>query len=231
MNFSRIWLINIVLALFAVFFGIKAYRVWFEGETTALEEMQPVERTKPQPKKKIVKKRIPPESDYAAVVEKNLFSQDRANLKQKESAKESGGQQVKVSLKEIILYGVVIMDDYQAALISDLRQRQGRDRKHPPRRTPKAADRRTKWVRVHDTMGDFRVTDIKKDRILLAEGAKEYEILLYDQNKQKRRVAVKKDAKPTVISTAGKSRAPRPKAPTKKRPTRDRRPVKVNTKR
>ncbi|OEU53874.1 MAG: hypothetical protein BA861_12005 [Desulfobacterales bacterium S3730MH5] len=228
MNFSRIWLINIVLALFAVCFGIKAYRVWFEGETTALE-MQAVERTKPQPKKKIVKKRIPPESDYAAVVEKNLFSLDRTNLKQEEFAKESSGQQVKVSLKEIILYGVVIMDDYQAALISDLRQ--GRDRKRTPRRTPKAADRRTQWVRVDDTMGDFRVTDIKKDRILLAEGAKEYEILLYDQNKQKRRVAVKKDAKPTVISTAGKSRAPRPKAPTKKRPTRDRRPVKVNTKR
>jgi len=61
---SKIWLINILLAVCVSFFGIKAYGVW-SGEKKAALEMQPVETRKAKPvrksKKRISKKVAPPE--------------------------------------------------------------------------------------------------------------------------------------------------------------------------
>ena len=55
---------------------------------------------------------------------------------------------------------------------------------------------------VGDTIGTFSVTDIKKDRIILADGANKHEILLYDKNKPARQVtAAEKAAAPTVVAS------------------------------
>ncbi|OEU48270.1 MAG: hypothetical protein BA861_04070 [Desulfobacterales bacterium S3730MH5] len=205
--FSRIWLINIVLVLFAVFFGIKAYGVWFEREKTTLE-MKAVEKPEPQPKKRIAKRRIPPESDYVAVVDMNLFCPEREDLKIDEPAAGPGVEHLNVSLKEIVLYGVIIMEDYEAALVNDLQKQSGRKRTRPK----KSVQRRTKWVKVDDMMGDFRVSGIKNDRILLAEGTNEYEVLLYDRNKPKRRASVTRRTKPTSGTAPQAKATPKQKA-------------------
>ena len=202
--FLRIWLINLFLAVFVIFFGLKAYGVWSEGEKTALET-QAVERREARPKKRIVKRRIPPESAYSVVVESNLFSRDRAELKPEKPEPGPEGNRLKVSRKKIILYGVIIMDDYKAALVGSLEQNTGW------RRTKlKPGERKAKWIRVGDTVGNFRVAGIKKDRIFLAEGAREHEILLYDKDKPKRQVPVTKKAKPTVVREAPKKRTTLP---------------------
>lgn len=186
--FSKIWLINLVLAVFAIFFGLKAYGVWSEEEKTALE-MQAVESHKARPKKRIVKRRMPPESDYSVVVERTLFSPERAlpDLQEEEPAVEEI-KDLKVSGKRFFLYGVILTDDYKAALITDTEVKRGK--------------KKQKWVMVGDTVGGFSVADIKKDRIILAQGAMEYEILLYDKDKPKRGAPVIKKAKPTVIRSA-----------------------------
>jgi hypothetical protein len=201
--FSRICLINLVLAVFAVFFGLKAYGVWSEGEKS-FSEAPLIEKPSSRPKKRIVQKRMPPESDYSVVVERTLFSPERAlpDLQEGEpKAKEI--KDLKVSGKRFFLYGVIIMDDYKAALITDPEVKRGK--------------KKQKWVMVGDSVGDFRVAGIKKDMIILAEGAREYEILLYDKDKPKAGAPpVRKKAKPTVISTARKKSALRPKVSKKK---------------
>ncbi len=200
--FSKIWFINLFLAVFAIFFGLKAYGVWSEEEKTALE-MQVVETHKARPKKRIVKKMAPPESDYSVVVERTLFSPERVSPDlQKEEPEAKEIKDLKVSGKRFFLYGVILTDDYKAALITNPE--------------PKPGKKKQKWVMVGDTVGGFMVAGIKKDRIILAQGGREHEILLYDKDKLKRGAPVIKKAKPTVLSTAPKKSAPQPKVINKK---------------
>jgi len=200
--FSKIWFINLFLALFAIFFGLKAYGVWSEEEKTVME-MQAVESHRARPKKRIVKRRMPPESAYSVVVERTLFSPERAlpDLQEEEPEVEEI-KDLKVSGKKFFLYGVIIMDDYKAALITNPEIKPGK--------------KRQKWVMVGDAVGDFMVAGINKDMIILAEGIKEHKIFLYDKDKPKAGVPVSKKAKPTVVSTAPKKSTPQPKVSEKK---------------
>jgi hypothetical protein len=68
---------------------------------------------------------------------------------------------------------------------------------------------------VGDSVGGFRVAGINKDGIILAQGAREHEILLYDKDKPKSGAPVRKKAKPTVVRTAPKKSALQPKVTNK----------------
>ena len=200
--FSKIWLINLFLAVFAISFGLKAYGVWSEGEKGS-SGVRPIEKSLSLSKKRIVTKRMPPESAYSVVVERTLFSPERAlpDLQEEEPEVEEV-KDLKVSGKKFFLYGVIIMDDYKAALITNPEIKPGK--------------KRQKWVMVGDAVGDFMVAGIKKDMIILAEGVREHKIFLYDKDKPKAGVPVSKKAKPTVVSTAPKKSTPRPKVSEKK---------------
>ena len=170
-----------------IFFGIKSLEVWSGGDET-IPEIQTGKNSKnPLPGKMITKRTMPPESAYGIVVDKNLFFPDRAEFIPDESEPETKAPQAKVSGKKILLYGVVLMDDYKKALISNPR--------------PEAGERRAKWVKTGDRIGDFSVTRIKKDSIILAEGTKKYEIFLYDKDKPKRRTTAAGKSRPTVVTT------------------------------
>lgn len=200
---SRIWVINLFMAVLVIFIGVKSYGVWTEGGQTALK-MQAVKKSKARPKKRVVQKRMPPELAYAVVVDKTLFTPDRKEfIPEEEPEQEPEAKQLYISGKKIVLYGVIVMDDYKSALITNPR--------------PKTGERKTKWVKVEDPIGDFMVTLINKNSILLTKGSKEYKILLHDKDKPKRRAtATKKETKPKVISTAPKKSPPRSKASKKK---------------
>ena len=185
--FSKIWLINISLAVFVIFFGIKGLEVWRGGDGTIPETRTGKNSRKPLPAKRIVGRVMPPESVYGIVADKNLFFPDRAEFIPDESGPETKAPQAKVSGKKILLYGVVLMDDYRKALIGNPR--------------PEAGERRSKWVKAGDRMGDFSVTEIKKDSIILTEGARKYEIFLYDKDKPKRRAKAAGRSRPTVVTT------------------------------
>ncbi|OPX41361.1 MAG: hypothetical protein B1H13_02425 [Desulfobacteraceae bacterium 4484_190.3] len=193
---SKIWLINILLAVCVSFFGIKAYGVW-SGEKKAALEMQPVETRKAKPvrksKKRISKKVAPPEIEYDVVVSKNLFSPERTEAKP-DKAKESPKAKAKdpkadkllmASLKKIVLYGVVIADDYKSALVTDVKTSKVFAKSRYSRHPQKGAKKELIWVKVGDDLGDFKVADIMEDRVLLKNGSKSYDILLYDENKSK----------------------------------------------
>ena len=189
-------MINLVLAVFAVFFGLKAYGVWSEGEKS-FSEAPLIEKPSSQPKKRIVKKRAPPESAYSVVVKRTLFSPERVSPDLREGDPEAKEiKDLKVSGKRFFLYGVILTDDYKAALITDPEVKRGK--------------KKQKWVMVGDTVGGFSVAGIKKDRIILAQGAMEHEIFLYDKDKPKRQIPVTKKAKPKVVRVAPKKRTTRP---------------------
>jgi hypothetical protein len=186
--FSKIWLINILMAAFVVFFGVMSFDVWLKGDETIPEIRSDKSPEKSPPGKGIIERVLPPESAYGIVVDKNLFSSNRSEVVPE---KQKLGP-LTISEKMIFLYGVVVTGDRKQALISN------------PESGPEAGMSRAKdkWVKVGDTMGNFSVVEIKKDRIILAEGANRHEILLYDKNKPARQTTVvEKSTAPMVVST------------------------------
>jgi hypothetical protein len=188
--FSKIWLINILMAAFVVFFGIMSFDVWSKGDETIPEIQTGKSSAKPLPGKGIMERTMTPESTYGIVADKNLFSSNRSESIPVPVELKPGP--LKISEKMIFLYGVVVTGDRKQALISN------------PESGPEAGKSRAKdkWVKVGDTLGNFSVADIRKDRIILTEGASTHEILLYDKNKPARQTTVvEKSAAPAVVST------------------------------
>ncbi len=193
--FSKIWLINISLAVCVVFFGIMSFDVWSKGDETIREIPAGKDPGKPLPGKRIVERTMPPDSNYGIVADKNLFSPNRSEALPEKPKPVAEPGPLKISEKMIFLYGVVLMGDQKKALISN------------PESGTQAGKKpaKEKWVKIGDTMGKFSVAEIGKDRIILADGANKHEILLYDKNKPKRQITVaaapEKSAAPTVVAT------------------------------
>ncbi|MFA5323787.1 MAG: hypothetical protein WC373_14040 [Smithella sp.] len=184
--FSKIWLTNIVLAAFVVFFGTMSFDVWSKGDEAFPEIKTDKSREMSPPAKMIIEREMPPESTYGIVADKNLFSSNRSESL---PAKDKSGP-LTISEKMIFLYGVVVMGDRKQALISNPEPETGKSR---------AKD---KWIKVGDTLGNFTVSDIQKDRIILTEGGSTHEILLFDSNKPTRQTTIAQpSADPTVIAT------------------------------
>ncbi len=196
-TFSKIWLINVALAALIVFFGMMSFDVWSKGDETIPEIQTGKSIEKPLPGKGIIERAMPPESTFGIVVDKNLFSSSRS---ESIPEKQKPGPP-KISEKMIFLYGVVLAGDRKQALISnpDTGSDAGKNR---------AKD---KWVKVGDTLGNFSVADIRKDKIILTEGANTHEILLYDKNKPARQTIVaEKPRVPTVVTTGSAEAATKP---------------------
>lgn len=206
----KLWMMNLVLAALTLFFGIHAYRVW-DGEIDPGREAPVVERSEQGPEadppERFVKRRMPAESAYDLVAAQNLFSPDRREILIDEPVPEAEPAPAvtgsPISGEAITLYGVVILADYRKALISNPRKQAG--------------GRDQIWVKAGDALSNLKVQEIREDRILLAEGSKKFEILLYDPNNAKsRKVAAPAPPKaaesPTVITNAPPKAPPKVKA-------------------
>jgi hypothetical protein len=186
--FSKIWLINISLAVCVVFFGIMSFDVWSKGDETIQEMQTGKSSEKPLPGERLIERTMPPESTYGIVADKNLFSANRLEFIPEKV--EPGP--LKISEKMIFLYGVILTGDRKMALISN------------PEPGPQAGKKpaKDKWVEIGHTIGNFSVTDIRQDRIIIAGGDRTHEILLYDKNKPARKITVaEKPTTPTVGAT------------------------------
>ena len=187
--FSRILVINIFLAGVAVFFGLKTYGVWFPKTEKAKGDRDVQGRSAP-PAKTVKPRRTPPESAYRVVVDGNLFSPGRVEVKPEEpepEVEEDIKPLEEVSGRKITLYGVIIMDGYKAAIINNP--------------VPKPGERGQERVMIGDKLDDYELVAIHKDRILLTKGSEKYEIPLYDKKNPKQRTFTKKDAKPKIITS------------------------------
>ena len=201
---SKIWLINLVLTVAVVFFGIKAYGVWSEGDQGPLKAGA-IRKPLPWPEKKIAKKNMPPESDYEIIVSYNLFSHLRSESKPEEEKKpmpnetepKVGGRSFKLlewTHQRTNLYGVIIVDEHKEALIGEV----------PANRGKTAGEMGVKRARVGDTVGRFKVKEIKNTGVVLTAGGYEWPISLFDKDKPKKRIPVKKQTGPIVIDAGSK---------------------------
>lgn len=134
-----------------------------------------------------------PREAILEIAEKNIFNPERKEfpLLTVESTKP-------IVRPPILLYGVVISDDYQTASIVY----QGRPLQK--------GERDIKTLKIGDRIGDYELTKILPDRITLEAGGDSFEILLYDPKSPKKRVDVKTPAKPADVRGTHPVAAPAP---------------------
>lgn len=196
----KIWLANIVLAAAVFFVGVKTVEIWTEKRPLKISSAQ---QPLTWPEKGVAKGTIPPESEYQVVVSDNLFFVDRSEVQQKEPGKKpattqkGGGTHLKI-LEQVVkhtnLYGVIIVDDRREALIGEI----------PVGRPGRSGERKIKWAKVGDTVGRFKVKEINNRSVLLTAGGHEWQISLFDKDKPKKRVHIKKETGPIVVGAGSK---------------------------
>lgn len=203
---SKIWLINLALLGIVSFFGVKTYGVWFHaGDIPEKKTLfKSAVRNKKHPVT-VARKHMPPEHAYDVVVQRDLFDKERKYEEEVIGKKEAEVKEAPAISINVFLYGVVLTDSSRRALMTN-----------PDRKTRK---KKMVWVKEGDTLGDFHVSRIERERVLLKKGGKTYNISLYDKKKPRSRIPaqVKQVKKPHV--TTVKSAAPKtPPSVPKQRP-------------
>lgn len=228
---SRIWLINVVLGLFVVFLGFKAYGVWLQGNRGFdIPQMagKPAQGV-PASAETLHKRNLPPESTYERLMTLNLFAPERTEILPEaakvdaKSKKLNAADKKKIeqNFKNLTLYGLVITNDIAEALVSHpvaksiVKGRKATIPKNRSRNIKRLTAKETKWVKAGDQLGDFKVVSIKPDRVLLKSGDQSYDLLLYDKDKLKKHQAVKPKTGPNVVGvTVPKTASKKTGAPT-----------------
>jgi len=175
-------MINGVLAIALVICGMNIWGAWHANTQVIPEKGSAVNNKEVVSIAKISDNKLFDAAAYPEVVDKNLFSPDRASAPlESETADPEIKADVRISGEKVVLYGVILIDDYKKALINN-----PGDRK---------AGSKIQWVSEGDQLGNLQVEKIQEDEILLVDGSDSYRVLLYDPEKAAR-TSVKRAAKP-----------------------------------
>lgn len=134
---------------------------------------------------------------YISISEKNLFSPER-----KDFPTPLGNGKKQLVRPQILLYGVTISGNYQAASVAS------------PGRPLHKGERETFTVKMGERIGEYKLVKISPDRITLEAQGDSFEVLLYDQSMVKKRTDIRTESKPaTITSTQPSPSTPAPGAP------------------
>ncbi len=195
--FSKIWLINIILAGVLVVVGASIWDVWQAKEVIAQDAARKPNQLPPVAKAG-TESRLQPESAYEDVVAENLFSPDRAEYIPEAADPDPVEEDVRISGEKVVLYGVLMLGDVKKALINNV------DTKKDPRSQL--------WIAEGDQIGNLRVDQIEQDFVVLNDGTNAFNILLYDPEKSKQKARqVKPRGGPEIVNAgAAAESAPSP---------------------
>lgn len=200
--------IAFILLVFIIipFLALKAYEAWnkplkIKGEKIFLNKQERKAEKIFSPKKTANEPIIPIQS-YIFISEKNIFSPERKEFPIITGLIKSPAEIKKHSPRpQIVLYGITIHENYQAATIQN------------PKKPLQKGEREMLTYRLGDQIGEYKLTKIMPDRIVLETSEDSFEVLLYDPKVSKRRQDIRTDVKPATITTATTTPMPQPSAP------------------
>ena len=183
----RTWIIGILLAGAAVFFGYQTYQVW--APKAELEADQPVQKSlKPRVDKRVAYHRIPRYNNYEVIAQKDLFASDRREKLPEKSTTPARVIPAKPLDKRFALFGIVINGSEKKALVANLDKKDAKGKEYI-------------WVKAGDKIGNLNVSKIQSEQIIITQGGSTYTIRLSDHNHPQKRVSGRKKKKPTEPST------------------------------
>ncbi len=178
----------LVVVLLLIF---KNYEIWTQP-VELVPEKNTVKRSQSKPESK---PEVPPaigsqknptsDKSYVSIAEKNVFSPER-----KDFSIPMGNGKRQLVRPQIVLYGVTIAGDYQAASVAN------------PGRPLQKGERETFTVRKGERIGEYKLIKILDDRVTLEAEGDTFEVLLYDQSTAKRRTNIRTETKPATITSA-----------------------------
>jgi hypothetical protein len=192
---SRYGILCILLFFIVLILGYENYEIWSSPSAmTPKRDTGKKGETKPDPPTPATAlKEAAPREAFNAIAEKNVFNPERKEF----STMEAAAMAKPVTRPQSTLYGVVIAEDYQTASVVN------------PGRILHKGERETKTLKIGDMVGEYKLTKIMQDRIVMEAGEDSFEVLLYDPRTPKKRVEVKTPTQPTTVT----STVPAPTSP------------------
>ena len=140
-----------------------------------------------------------PSDSVPLIAQNNIFNPDRKEFPVITSM--TAEQAKPVVRPQIVLYGVMIADDYQTASIIN------------PGRPMLKGEREIKTLKVGDRVGEYKVTKILPDRITVEAPGDSFEVFLYDSKSPKKRSEVKTTSRPAEVTSTLPAPPAAPKPP------------------
>ena len=185
---SRYGILCILLFFIVLILGYENYETW-SSPSAMTPKKYTVKKgeTKPElPTQAVAPKEPAPREAFNAIAEKNVFNPDRKEF----STMEAAAMAKPVTRPQISLYGVVIAENYQFASIIN------------PGRPLHKGERETKTIKVGDMVGEYKLTKIMSDRIVMEAGEDSFEVLLHDPRVPKRRMEARTPTQQTTVTSA-----------------------------
>lgn len=179
----RTWVISILLAGAVVFFGYQTFEIWFSNEKG---DVTKAARTTVAPRahRGVAYRRNPPYKTYEVIAQKNLFSSDRREKAAETSPTPSPVKPAKPLDSRFALYGIVIEGNEKKALVSNLNKKT-------------AVEKEYIWVKVGDSMGNLKISEIEPEQVMVTQGSTTYIIRLSDPSYRQKSQSVRKVKKRT----------------------------------
>lgn len=202
----RYFILTLIFCPLLLYLTLKNYEIWNQTDLPSIG----VKKVEKKRVEKISREEILGErksvslETLVGISEKNIFHPERKEFPMLPPPSPSGKGDVKKPIvrPQVILHGIVYREDYQSALVVQV------GRKLLP------GERETMRVKTGDRLGDYKISKIFPDRILLESEEDSFEVLLYDPKSPKKRVAIRTEVKPSTITSAIPSpEPPRPASP------------------
>ena len=131
-------------------------------------------------------------ASYHSIAEKNIFNPER-----KDFPVTGSGSAMKPAVRpQVILYGVTIAKDYQSASMVN------------PGRPLKKGERDLMTLKLGERIGEYKLTKVLPDRIMLEAAGDTFEVLLYDPKAPKKRESGPPRAASSASTPMGTPRSP-----------------------
>jgi len=177
---SRYGVVNILLFFVLLLLIFKNNEVWTLPQLEYKKEAGKKAAVPTEPLPALAATQGPSLRESLVVIaEKNIFHPAR-----KEFSLLTGEPAKPATRPPIQLYGVMITNDVQSASIAN-----------PTKPLPKG-ERDIKTIKIGDRVGDYQLTRILSDRVILEAPGDTYEVLLYDPKSPKKRAEVKPPSRP-----------------------------------
>jgi len=196
---SRYGILSILLFFVVLILGYENLTVWSSSSPMGPKKISGKKgEAKPDlPLPAAAPKETAPPAAFNVVAAKNIFSPERKEF----SSTAAAAMAKPVTRPQVALYGVVIAENYQTASIVN------------PGRPLYKGERETKTLKVGDMIGEYKLTKILEDRIVMEAGEVSFEVFLYDPRAPKRRVEVKTPTQPATVTSIGPGATPPAGAP------------------
>ena len=192
-------ILNFLLMFVVLMVSIENYETWTERFELLPEYRETVKKSAAKvenPPAVAANKEPTSLRSFIVISEKNIFSPERKDFPTLTVEKSNP-----VTRPQVILYGVTIAGDFQAASLAN------------PGRSLRKGERETMTVKIGENIGGYKLTKIQPDRVTMESNGDSFEVLLYDSRNPKKRTEVKTEAKPAaVISTQPAPASPTPPA-------------------